>query len=135
MKPAGILKLAGILMRSENSLRVLVVEDESLLRMDTAYFLEEEGFKVLEAQNADAAILILEKHKEIRLIFTDIHMPGSMDGLKLAHYVRRRWPPVKIILTSGQRDLVDEEMPVDSFFMTKPYGHSTLKQKICEMVA
>ena len=122
-------------MRPENPLCVLVVEDENLLRMDTVYFLQEEDFKVLEAHNADAAILILEKHKEIRLIFTDVHMPGSMDGLKLAHYVRRRWPPIKIILTSGKRDLFDEEMPVDSFFMTKPYGHSTLKQKICEMVA
>lgn len=116
------------------SVCILVVEDESLLRMDTASFLEEEGFKVLEAHNADEAILILEKHAKIRLIFTDIHMPGSMDGLKLAHYVRRRWPPVRIILTSGKRDLVDEEMPADSFFMTKPYEHSALKQKIYEMV-
>jgi two-component system, response regulator PdtaR len=120
-------------MRSLNSVCVLVVEDESLVRMETVDFLVEEGFSVLQAHNADAAILILEKHAEIRLIFTDIHMPGSMDGLKLAHYVRRRWPPVRIILTSGKRDLVEEEMPVDSLFMTKPYRHSTLKQKICEM--
>ena len=127
--------LAGISMRSEKPVCLLVVEDESLLRMDTVYELEDEGFKVLDAPNADAAILILEQNADIRLIFTDINMPGSMDGLKLAHYVRKRWPPVRIIVTSGKRDLIQEEMPADSFFMTKPYEHAALKEKIWEMVA
>jgi CheY-like chemotaxis protein len=74
---------------------VLIVEDEALIRMDTASLIEDAGFKVHEAGNADEAIRILELHDEIRLIFTDVNMPGSMDGLKLAHYVRGRWPPVK----------------------------------------
>jgi two-component system, response regulator PdtaR len=81
------------------SVAVLVVEDEHLIRMDTASFLEAAGFAVYEADNAADAIRILELDDEIRLIFTDINMPGSMDGLGLAHYVSGRWPPVKIIIT------------------------------------
>ena len=84
---------------------VLIVEDEPLIRMGTASLIEDAGFKVHEAGNADEAIRILELHDEIRLIFTDVNMPGSMDGLKLAHYVRGRWPPVKIIVTSGKATL------------------------------
>jgi CheY-like chemotaxis protein len=83
------------------SVAVLVVEDQHLIRMDTASFLDATGFAVYEAGNATEAIHLLELHKEIRLIFTHINMPGSMDGVALAHYVRRRWPPVKIIVTSG----------------------------------
>jgi two-component system, response regulator PdtaR len=72
------------------SAAVLIVEDEPLIRMGAVYQIEDAGFEVYEAASADAAISILELHKEIRLIFTDVDMPGSMDGLKLAHYVRGR---------------------------------------------
>jgi len=80
---------------------VLVVEDEVLLRMDAAEVIQSAGFDVLEARSADEAISILEQRNDIRLIFTDINMPGSMDGVKLAHFVKNRWPPIKIIATSG----------------------------------
>ena len=80
---------------------VLIVEDEFLLRADAVEFMEHSGFTVYEASNADEAIELLELHNDIRAVFTDIHMPGTMDGLKLAHYVRGRWPPVKLIITSG----------------------------------
>eukprot|EP01035_Chromulina_nebulosa_P042709 gene42709-57821_t len=83
-----------------DGITVLVVEDEILVRMDIAMSLEAEGFVVLEAANADEAIDILNSRSDIRLMFTDIDMPGSMDGLKLAMAVRDRWPPVKIIVTS-----------------------------------
>jgi CheY-like chemotaxis protein len=83
------------------SVAVLIVEDEPLIRLGAVYQIEDAGFEVYEADSADAAIALLEVHKEICLIFTDVDMPGSMDGLKLAHYVRGRWPPVKIIVTSG----------------------------------
>ena len=76
------------------SAAVLIVEDEPLIRMGAVCQIEDAGFEVYEAASADAAIALLELHKEIRLIFTDVDMPGSMDGLKLAHYVRGRWPPV-----------------------------------------
>lgn len=78
---------------------VLIVEDEPLIRVGAVSLMEDAGFAVYEATSADAAIHMLELHEEIRLIFTDINMPGSMDGLKLAHCVRGRWPPVEIIVT------------------------------------
>jgi CheY-like chemotaxis protein len=83
---------------------VLIVEDEFLLRLDAVDFMGGCGFTMYEAGNADEAIQLLELHDDIRVVFTDINMPGSMDGLKLAHYVRGRWPPIKLIITSGQRD-------------------------------
>jgi CheY-like chemotaxis protein len=76
---------------------VLIVEDEFLLRADAADSIERAGFQVYQASNADDAIRVLETHEDIRVVFTDINMPGSMDGLKLAHYVRRRWPPIKLV--------------------------------------
>ena len=72
---------------------VLIVEDEFLIRADAVGFMEDLGFIVYEAGNADEAIGLLKSHEDIRVVFTDIHMPGSMDGLKLAHYIRGRWPP------------------------------------------
>jgi len=100
---------------------VLIVEDEFLLRTDAALFLEDAGFDVYEASNADEAITLLELHGNIRAVFTDIQMPGSMDGLKLAHYIRGRWPPVKLILTSGRARPTFKDLPVDSGFIGKPY--------------
>src|SRR5271170_2481631 len=80
---------------------VLVVEDELLLRMQAVEMIAAAGFEVVEAGNADQAIEILETRRDITVVFTDIQMPGSMDGLKLARAVRGRWPPIKIIVTSG----------------------------------
>jgi two-component system, response regulator PdtaR len=91
---------------------VLIVEDEFLLRADAVQFMEDYGFTVYEAGNADQAIALLELHSDIGAVFTDIHMPGLMDGLKLAHYVRGRWPPVKLIITSGQARPLLEDMPL-----------------------
>jgi CheY-like chemotaxis protein len=100
---------------------VLVVEDEALLRVDAVAFLDDEGFNVYEARNADEAIALLQLHTDIQVVFTDIQMPGSMDGLKLAHYIRGRWPPVKLIITSGHVRPLMEDMPVGSGFFGKPY--------------
>src|SRR5258708_841912 len=80
---------------------VLVVEDKPLVRMVAAATIEEAGFETIEAVGAESAIAILEDRKDIRIVFADIHMPGSMDGLRLARVVRNRWPPIKLILTSG----------------------------------
>src|SRR5436309_15192450 len=92
---------------------VLVVEDEMLLRMRAVDMVEDAGFTSVEAVDADQAIAILESRSDIALLFTDIQMPGSMDGLRLAHAVRKRWPPIKIILVSGQLKLADLELPAD----------------------
>lgn len=100
---------------------VLVVEDETLLRWHAVAIIEDAGFEVIEAANAAEAISVLEARTDIRVIFTDIQMPGSMDGLQLAHLVRNRWPPIKIIATSGQFRLRDYELPAGGRFFPKPY--------------
>jgi CheY-like chemotaxis protein len=99
---------------------ILVVEDEMLLRMRAIDMVEDAGFTSIEAMDADEAVAILESRSDVALIMTDIQMPGSMDGLKLAHTVRQRWPPIKIILVSGQLKLADIDIPTDSRFFGKP---------------
>lgn len=101
---------------------VLVVEDETLLRWHAVAMIEDAGFDVIEAGNAAEAISVLEARTDIRVIFTDIQMPGSIDGLRLAHLVRNRWPPIKIIATSGQLRLRDYELPEGGRFLPKPYS-------------
>jgi len=120
---------------SHNAISVLVVEDEILVRMDISMSLVDEGFIVYEASHADEAIDILSAVRDIRLMFTDIDMPGSMDGLKLAEAVRDRWPPVKIIVASGHRQLSDEMAPVEGKFFTKPYEHARVVAMMREMLA
>jgi CheY-like chemotaxis protein len=99
---------------------VLVVEDEMLLRMRAVDMVEDAGYISVEAVDADEAVAILESRSDIALLFTDIQMPGSMDGLKLAHAVHERWPPIKIILVSGQLRLASIDIPVGSRFFGKP---------------
>ena len=100
---------------------VLIVEDEFLLRMDAAEMIEEAGFEVVQAANAEEAIAILRMRSDIRVVFTDIQMTGSMDGLKLARFVRDRWPPIKIIATSGRVAVGDGDLPKGGIFLPKPY--------------
>jgi two-component system, response regulator PdtaR len=100
---------------------ILIVEDEFLLRMDSAEVIENAGFEVIQAANADEAIAILTERPNIHVVFTDIQMPGSMDGLKLARFVRDRWPPIKILATSGLVRVKDDESPAGSVFLPKPY--------------
>jgi two-component sensor histidine kinase/CheY-like chemotaxis protein len=109
---------------------VLVVDDEMLLRMRAVDIVEDAGFVAVEAVNADDALAILESRSDIELLFTDIQMPGSMDGLKLAHAVHERWPLIKIILVSGQLKLTESDKPPESLFFGKPLGAT---QMIAEM--
>jgi len=99
---------------------VLIVEDEMLLRMRTVDIVEDAGFTPLEAVNADDALALLESRSDIELLFTDIQMPGTMNGLKLAHAVHERWPLIKIILVSGQVTPNEEDRPANSRFFGKP---------------
>lgn len=110
---------------------ILVVEDEAFLRMAAVDFLEQAGFAVLEAENADRALTFLEDRDDVGLIFTDIDMPyGSMNGLKLARTVRLRWPPIAIIVVSGHQIPDEGDMPGGSRFFSKPYDES---QMVCVM--
>ena len=100
---------------------VLIVEDEFLIRAATADAIREAGFEVLEAANADRAIAILESRSDVQVVFTDIHMPGSMDGAKLARAIKDRWPPVRLIATSGRVALGDLDLPTGTLVFQKPY--------------
>jgi two-component sensor histidine kinase/CheY-like chemotaxis protein len=114
--------------------KVLVVEDEMLLRMRAVDIVEDAGFTAIEAMNADEALAILESRSDVDLLFTDIQMPGSMDGLKLAHAVYERWPSIKIILVSGKLLPTDSERPTDSRFFGKPLEVKQMIAEIREMI-
>ena len=113
---------------------VLVVEDEPLLRMLAVEVVEEAGFIAIEARDADEAVVLLESRTDITLLFTDINMPGSMDGLKLAHAVRDRWPPIKILVVSGKQRLQSSDLPSNSYFVGKPYQAAALVQELRSMI-
>ena len=113
---------------------VLVVEDEMVLRMRAVDIVEDAGFKPIEAANAEQAIAILESRSDISLLLTDIQMPGTMDGLKLAHAVHDRWPAIKIILVSGQLRPADSDKPIDSRFFGKPLEIEEMIAELRRMV-
>ena len=114
---------------------VLVVEDEFLLRMDAVDMIAAAGFEVVEAANADDAIEILESRPDITVVFTDIQMPGSMDGLKLARAVRGRWPPIKIIATSGHLHVAETDLPEGGRFLPKPYSPRQVTGVLRELIS
>src|SRR5688572_28795427 len=113
---------------------VLVVEDEMVLRMRAVDIVEDAGFTAVEAVNADEALAILEARSDISLLFSDIQMPGSMDGLKLAHAVHDRWPSIKIVLVSGLAKVTDSEKPADSRFFGKPLDVKQMVAELQEMI-
>jgi DNA-binding NtrC family response regulator len=117
-----------------SKVKVLVVEDEIFVRMNIAEHLSDAGFDVLEAGNADEAIRIIENTQDIRLVFTDIDMPGSLDGLKLAAAVADRWPPIRIIITSGHRLVEITDLPDGSVFFSKPYLPQHIEGAIVELL-
>jgi two-component system, response regulator PdtaR len=112
---------------------VLVVEDEPIIRMNAVALIEDAGYDVIEASNADEAILNLETRPDIRVVFSDIEMPGSMDGLKLLHAIRERWPPVVLILASGRVSPAAADMPADTVFLQKPYQEAKLLKILAGM--
>jgi CheY-like chemotaxis protein len=114
---------------------ILVVEDEHLVCAYASGIIKDAGFNVVEASNADEAIGILEARKDIRIVFTDIDMPGSMDGLRLAKAIRDRWPPIELILTSGKMGLPKPWLPERGHFLSKPYQPSNLLSAIRNFVA
>jgi CheY-like chemotaxis protein len=105
---------------------ILIVEDEILISEYLGDLLRDAGYEVVSASNADEAIAIVESRSNIRLVITDINMPGSMDGLRLAHAVRGRWPPIKIIIATGRRRPADDQVPRGSLFLSKPYDPSAV---------
>jgi CheY-like chemotaxis protein len=113
---------------------ILVVEDESPIRMHAVEMIEE-AFEVVEAASADEAIAILEARLDITVVFTDIQMPGRMDGLKLAAAVRDRWPPIMILATSGRVKLGPGDLPQGGRFLRKPYSPAEVMKTLRELMA
>lgn len=104
---------------------VLLVEDEPFVRMATAEALEHAGFKVVEAANARAAQDVLDRRDDIRVLFTDIRMPGPVNGLELARHVHDRWPHIAVVITSAHLQPGSGEFPEWATFIAKPYGEQT----------
>ena len=113
---------------------VLIVEDELLVRENAADMLEAAGYATLQASDAAEAIAILESRDDIRVVVTDVQMPGSMDGLRLAALIRDRWPPVELIVTSGQA-AEDWVLPERAKFLPKPYTDASLVGTIAPLLA
>jgi two-component system, response regulator PdtaR len=110
------------------------VEDEELLRLHAADLLEEHGFRVIEARNAAAALKVLETRDDVRLLFTDIQMPGTLDGMDLARQVHQRWPQVLLVITSGQKKAAEAEIPDHGRFVAKPYRAAELLDQVDDMI-
>jgi two-component system, response regulator PdtaR len=114
---------------------VLVVEDDVLLRWTAVAIIEDAGFDIVEAGTGIEAISILEKRSDIRTVFTDVEMPGSINGLQLAHLISTRWPSIGIMATSGQFRLRDDDLPEGARFLHKPYAVSHLTDTLRELTA
>ena len=113
---------------------VLVIEDEPLIRLGAVDTIADLGFVAIEAENADAAVVILEGRSDIAAVFTDIQMPGSMDGLKLASLIRERWPPIKILAASGNPSIVPDALPTGGRFLRKPYTPDQIADALRELI-
>ena len=114
---------------------VLIVEDESLIRMSAVEMVEDAGYIAVEAASADEAIAILETRNDICVVFTDINMPGSMDGLKLARAIRDRWPTMHLIVTSGLTTPDECDLPANGKFFRKPYEAAQITSALRELLA
>jgi two-component system, response regulator PdtaR len=112
----------------------LVVEDEALIRLWAADLLEGNGFSVLEAPNADAALKVLESRPDVKLLFTDVQMPGSLNGMELAREVHARWPHVLLVITSGRERPTRTEIPDDGRFVAKPYSAKELLGQVNDLL-
>ena len=114
---------------------ILVVENEAIVLLEFADWLTDNGLTVLTASDADEAITLLDAHPEIEVLMTDINMPGSMDGIRLAHHVRGRWPPLKIVVVSGRLQTQLSELPDGSVFVPKPVARPNLWRELSGLLA
>lgn len=112
----------------------LVVEDEAFVRMYACEILEERGFNVLQAATAERALKVMEAEPQVRLLFTDIQMPGAFDGMDLARQVHARWPKVLLVITSGQKRPSRAEIPDDGRFVAKPYAAEELISQVNDLM-
>ena len=114
---------------------VLVVDDEAILRFLATDTLEDHGYRVIEAADAETALQLLAEHPDVRVLFTDVNMPGTLDGLALAREVHARWPTIKLIVTSGRLNLSASEIPDAGHFVPKPYSPDILIEHVDGLLA
>ena len=114
---------------------VLVVEDDPIIRMGAVDLVLSAGYEALEACDADEAIRILERRSDIDLVFTDVQMPGTVDGIKLAHYIRDRWPPVRLLVASGNAILDESSLPTGSRYFSKPYDAHAIADAMSQLLS
>ena len=111
---------------------ILIVEDEPLIAWSVEDDLTDAGYEVLVAHSGDEAMRLLESRGDVSTVFTDVDMPGTLNGLTLAACVSRRWPPMKIIITSGKDRPYLDEMPRGCQFLSKPYLMTQVRRAIAE---
>ena len=114
---------------------VLIVESEALIRLSAVHMVQDAGYATVDVGNAGEAIAILDSRRDIRAVFTDINMPGSMDGLKMAHAIRGRWPPIHLIVASGRKVPEVGELPANGRFILKPYTAELLVAALRELLS
>ena len=118
--------------QAERARAILIMEDVSFIRYDLVDFFEDRGF---EAENADQAIALLEANATIWIVLTDVAMPGSMDGMKLGHYVRDRYPPTLLVVVSGIVKVHPSELPTRAAFIPKPFDLRSILRTIDRLAA
>lgn len=114
---------------------ILIVEDEPLLRFAAMDMVEDAGFVAVCATNSTEAVALLEARSDIRILFTDVDMPGGIDGVQLAALVRDRWPPIHIIVISGHRDVRPDMLPDAAIFFRKPYDEEVIVGELNRLAA
>jgi len=114
---------------------ILVVEDETLIRWNAVEMIFDAGWRALEAANAEEALERLSTHPGVSILFTDVNLPGPLDGVELAHLVHRSHPRVQIVITSGKGAVQDGEIPDDGTFLPKPYGVDDLQRVVEQKLA
>jgi CheY-like chemotaxis protein len=114
---------------------ILIVEDETLVRLSAVGMFEDAGFRMIEAANGDQALELLSADSAVQLLFTDINMPGTIDGLALARQVRARWPHIGIMVGSAKQAPQPEELPAGSRFEQKPYSPETVVRHARELTS
>lgn len=114
---------------------VLIVEDKPIIRMNAVDLVTSSNYEAVEAGDADEAIRMLEMRTDIDLVFTDVQMPGTMDGIKLSHCIRDRWPLLKLIVTSGAAVANERQLPGGSRFFSKPYNDLSIVETMGQLLS
>ena len=117
----------------ESSSVVLIVEDEEILRTFAAWQLEEAGFEVVQAANADEALQAMNSRPDVRVLFTDVQMPGQLDGMGLAREIHEQWPTVLVLITSGNSRPAKADIPNHGHFLAKPYRSEDVISEIAAL--